>query len=447
MFAIFKKRQNEQVEAAAPDVSDREPAPVTELAQDISALTRGAAELSGTIEELESILRAQSEALAGVSTDLNGVLVADKSIAGATDAALGHAKQVRQAVDKVGDGVVGVVDTLRQVAGAASDITQIALQTRLVAFNASVEAKRAGEAGKGFAVVAEAVKDLAAKVEESSKLIMSTVTQLDKRVQELAREIRDDGENEVDGISLRASLGRAESSIDGITEVANRATTDCMRASERLSGSLSTFEGTSRALGEIRQRGERFLRATESLIEFASSSGAETEDTPFIQVVTDGARRVSQILEAAVSSGSISIADLFDESYQPIPGTNPQQHMARFVSLTDRVFPEVQERLSQFSPRVVFCAAVDRNGYLPTHNSKFSKPQGSDPVWNAANARNRRVFNDRAGLAAARNQRKFLLQAYRRDMGGGKFLLMKDLSAPIYVNGRHWGALRMGYQF
>jgi methyl-accepting chemotaxis protein len=29
-------------------------------------------------------------------------------------------------------------------------------------------------------------------------------------------------------------------------------------------------------------------------------------------------------------------------------------------------------------------------------------------------------------------------------MGGGNFVLMKDLSAPIHVRGRHWGAFRMG---
>jgi methyl-accepting chemotaxis protein len=32
-------------------------------------------------------------------------------------------------------------------------------------------------------------------------------------------------------------------------------------------------------------------------------------------------------------------------------------------------------------------------------------------------------------------------------MGGGKFVVMKDLSAPITVRGRHWGGLRIGYQF
>jgi methyl-accepting chemotaxis protein len=96
--------------------------------------------------------------------------------------------------------------------------------------------------------------------------------------------------------------------------------------------------------------------------------------------------------------------------------------------------------------RIAICAAVDENGYLPTHNQKFSQPQGSDPVWNAANCRNRRMFDDRTGLAAARDTNRFLLQTYRRDMGGGEFVLMKNVSAPIVVGGRHWGGFRIGYR-
>jgi hypothetical protein len=46
----------------------------------------------------------------------------------------------------------------------------------------------------------------------------------------------------------------------------------------------------------------------------------------------------------------------------------------------------------------------------------------------------------------AANTKPFLLQTYRRDMGGGSFVLMKDLSAPIHIHGRHWGAFRMGYR-
>jgi methyl-accepting chemotaxis protein len=86
--------------------------------------------------------------------------------------------------------VAGIEKALRQVADAAHEITQIALQTRLVAFNASVEAKRAGEAGRGFGVVADAVKDLAGKVESSSKAITGTLADLDRRIDALAVEIQ-----------------------------------------------------------------------------------------------------------------------------------------------------------------------------------------------------------------------------------------------------------------
>jgi methyl-accepting chemotaxis protein len=36
----------------------------------------------------------------------------------------------------------------------------------------------------------------------------------------------------------------------------------------------------------------------------------------------------------------------------------------------------------------------------------------------------------------------YLLQTYRRDTGE----IMHDMSAPIYVQGRHWGGFRIGYR-
>jgi len=31
-------------------------------------------------------------------------------------------------------------------------------------------------------------------------------------------------------------------------------------------------------------------------------------------------------------------------------------------------------------------------------------------------------------------------------MGAGELVMMKDLSGPIFVKGRHWGGLRLGYR-
>lgn len=118
-----------------------------------------------------------------------------------------------------------------------------------------------------------------------------------------------------------------------------------------------------------------------------------------------------------------------------------------FTSLCDRVLPGIQEPVLGIDPRVVFCAAVDRNAFLPTHNQKFSLAQrAGDPVWNAANSRNRRFFKDSVGVRAARNSREFLLQTYDRDMGGGNVVTLKEVDVPIKVHGRHWGGLRLAFR-
>ncbi len=49
-------------------------------------------------------------------------------------------------------------------------------------------------------------------------------------------------------------------------------------------------------------------------------------------------------------------------------------------------------------------------------------------------------------MAASRNSRPFLMQAYLRDMGGGQVVRMKEVDAPIIVAGRRWGNLRLAYK-
>jgi methyl-accepting chemotaxis protein len=96
---------------------------------------------------------------------------------------------------------------------------------------------------------------------------------------------------------------------------------------------------------------------------------------------------------------------------------------------------------------MTFCATVDRNGYLPVHNRIYSQPQRpGDVAWNTANCRNRRIFDDRAGLSAARNVRPHLIQSYPRDMGNGVIIMMREIDVPVRVFGKHWGGFRTAYK-
>jgi methyl-accepting chemotaxis protein len=153
--------------------------------------------------------------------------------------------------------------------------------------------------------------------------------------------------------------------------------------------------------------------------------------------------RVQQAIEQALANGSVKVEDLFDTNYRPIAGTNPQQYSVRYLDFSDRVLGPIYEQALRDNPQLTFLCAIDENGYLPTHNQAYSKTPTDDPVWNSANCRNRRLFNDRTGLAAARNTKEYLVQTYAREMGGGKLVMMRDMSAPLKVGGRHWGALRM----
>ena len=416
------------------------------IATQASELGRGAAELDGVIEDVVASSSGQVGEITQLAADMQAMVQSNRAIEASGNASRVAMGQARDAVAHVGEGVLGVVTSLRDVAAAATEITQIALQTRLVAFNATVEAKRAGEAGAGFAVVAEAVKDLAAKVEQSSKLIMSTVTQLDARIDNLAASITEN-KDAAQHSAFHLALAQVEASVNEIVAATQRNLQTCQGVSAEVATMAASVGANAETLKRVNGNTRNFLKASESLAEITNDCGAITPDTPFIEAVQRGAGRLSAALERAVADGRISMADLFDEKYVPVAGSNPAQVTTRFVALTDELFPPVQEELLGFDSKVVFCAAVDRNGYLPTHNLKFSKPQGADPVWNAAHSRNRRIFNDRTGLAAGRNVRRFLLQTYRRDMGGGQRVLMKDLSAPITVQGRHWGGLRLAYSF
>jgi len=167
----------------------------------------------------------------------------------------------------------------------------------------------------------------------------------------------------------------------------------------------------------------------------------------FIERAINTAARISRLFEDAVSRETLSEEQLFDTNYAPIPGTDPQQYRTPSLDWLEQVLPAIQEPLHSSDSRMVFCAAVDRNAYLPVHNTIYSKPQrAGDTAWNVANSRNRRIFDDRAGLSAARNNRPFLIQSYPRDMGTGVTIMMREIDAPIRVHGKHWGGFRTAYK-
>ncbi|HXZ09892.1 MAG TPA: methyl-accepting chemotaxis protein [Paraburkholderia sp.] len=346
---------------------------------------------------------------------------------------------------------------LAHVSHVSEEISLIARQTHLLALNAAIEAARAGESGKSFAVVAAEVKNLSAKTAQATGQIETTLAQLTQQTEQLiaegsvntarAHRVREGTRMIGDVVhSTGEAITQLNDEAGQIATLTGEIEAQCNGLEAQVLEMATGVENSSRNFAQAKNRLGNLLGVSETLIELTAATGVETADTRFIDAAQEAAAKVGKLFEAAVARGDLTLAELFDETYVPILDTNPPQFMTRFTALTDRLLPAIQEPLLKLDERIAFCAAVDRRGYLPTHNLKFSQPQGKDPVWNAANCRNRRLFNDRTGLAAGANTKRFLLQTYRRDMGGGAFVMMKDASAPVFVSGRHWGGLRIGYR-
>ncbi|MHC2433251.1 methyl-accepting chemotaxis protein [Bradyrhizobium sp. USDA 4451] len=193
----------------------------------------------------------------------------------------------------------------------------------------------------------------------------------------------------------------------------------------------------------------RFEAATSALREKIEDRmwAIHEENAELVTRAMEAGHALSKIFESGLASGAITLDDMFDTDYVEIAGTNPVQYRTKMLDWADRALPALLEAFLAKDKRLAFCATVDRNGYLPVHNKIYSHPQRpGDVAYNTANCRNRRIFNDPAGLAAARNQRAYLVQSYARDMGNGTTVMMREIDVPIRVRGRHWGGFRTAYR-
>jgi len=175
----------------------------------------------------------------------------------------------------------GALQALRQVATAAQEIGQVALQTRLVAASASVEASggfrgsrpRAGRRdrersrGKGRAIGIVA--------------IARTVNRLDEKVGELAAECSGDGGRGAPG-GIGRALAQAEADIAGIAT--GRASATCAPARRPPIGCARSHRArpARRTRWPARTKRTAPARASESVYELIAHRRIRDTDTPYI---------------------------------------------------------------------------------------------------------------------------------------------------------------------
>jgi len=115
-----------------------------------------------------------------------------------------------------------------------------------------------------------------------------------------------------------------------------------------------------------------------------------------------GAKQISRVMEEAIDNGVFGVKDAFDTNYVAIPGFTPEKYHTKYDSYLDKAILSLQDEFLK-DESVVYAVAVDTNGYLPTHNTRYQQPITGDQKKDLVGNRTKRIFNDPVGLKAAQN--------------------------------------------
>ena len=411
---------------------------------------------SGVVAQSETVARStrqiadNAERAAAIAADVRSESVAGRA---EIDQGLQRISSARTEAQQAASLMNELQGKSKAIAGFTQVITEISARTNLLALNAAIEAARAGEHGRGFAVVAGEVRQLAFRTKEATDEISVMVRAINEQAEKASRGMGSlagvvgEATGNVERVhhflsNIEQSSSASEQEIGEIARAAREHVDTTVEISQALAqirdSMLSTNKELPRATGSAMALAEK----AETIAAALGASSVATQHDPIRIAAQEAAAEVGRLFSQAIKSGQITREALFDRSYTPIPNTNPPKHTTKFDAFTDRLLPSLQESLLERMPQLAYAGAVDNNGYFPTHNKKFSQPLTGNYDIDIVNNRTKRIFNDRTGARCGSNTKPFLLQTYKRDTGE----VMHDLSAPIYVDGRHWGGFRVGYR-
>jgi methyl-accepting chemotaxis protein len=402
---------------------------------------------TSTSEEIAVTARQVAENSERVETMARTAGVASSSGKEAVGDAMSGMLSLREQVQSIAEAMLELGEDSQKIGGIVDIIDEISDQTNLLSLNAAIEAAGAGEAGKRFSVVANEVKRLAERTVDATGQINALIGQIQKATNATIM-LTEEGTKGVDAASelvarvsteldnITSSIGETQAAAGEIKLSTQQQTT----ASEQMVETIAEVRDVAMQVAESAQETTQSIGDLTSLAERLNTMVEDDLQAKGKTQTLSGAKMLESVLNDAVNRGDFSLDQLFDENYVPIPNTDPQKYHTVYDRYLDERITDILDGFLD-NKLVVFAVLVDRNGYLPTHNRKFSQPLTGDPEHDRDWNRSKRLFNDPVGIKAARNTGDVLTQVYDRDTGEK----MLDISTPVSLHGKHWGSFRIGY--
>jgi methyl-accepting chemotaxis protein len=361
--------------------------------------------------------------------------------------------QLNVSVNSAADKIKLLEQKASEIQSITDVIDGISSQTNLLALNAAIEAARAGEQGRGFAVVADEVRALAAKTADATKQIGDMLNQISNETNETTAVMTTIVQQTDSVVNTMTDLSQSFADIDELMADSSEASAHISHALAEQDSAAAEISSSvvnlhdflidkSKETHTVSNQSQQLSNDTESIFVHLSEFGGDTFVNSMCRQAELAAKHVSELFEESIANNKISLHQLFDFNYKPLGNTTPPKFTTAFDQFTDRHLPGIQEPLLQEHSEMIYAGAVDINGYFPTHNKCFSKPLTGNAEIDMLNSRTKRMFNDPTGIRCGQHTDKFLLQTYKRDTGE----IMHDVSAPIFVQGKHWGGFRIGFK-
>lgn len=174
----------------------------------------------------------------------------------------------------------------------------------------------------------------------------------------------------------------------------------------------------------------------------ATSEAQSAQEKEVLAAAEQLAQEASAAMERWITTQAITEDRLFARFYFPVANTKPQKYTSVYDTLADRDLVGPEDKALARGTSFQYAIVTDSNGYIPAHNTRFSRPLTGDATQDYANNRTKRMLGDTASLIAARSDARYLILRTKTETGE----VVHDLSVPIVVRGKHWGCARIGYR-